>query len=302
MSENKQGPPAVPINKPKGTTNESKTPPPLPKAKIIAITSPQDETGSAKSDTTTGKKLPPKLPGKKSNTPPPLVPTMDQKETGSDIIDAASGKKLPPKLPNRKSKTPPPLAPSIPQNARQNKFSPNSQTSNTATTQTGNKGKGKLFLFVIGVAAALIAIISISNGSGNDVPLDRGHAFDYSDDEEDDSEDSDVGYSEPEAQPTPEPETYDASNYNQTRVTSEKIICPNCNGTGDYAQTCNKCNRDNNCYQQTGGGYYVYSSTKACGSCEGEDNCATCHDCNGTGQVKKSCNVCNGSGRVDEYQ
>ncbi len=218
MSENNQGPPPVPNNKPKGTTNESKTPPPLPKAKIIAITSPQDETGSAKSDTKTGKKLPPKLPGKQSNTPPSLVPTMDQKETASAIIDATSGKKLPPKLPNRKSKTPPPLAPSIPQNARQTKFSPNSQTSNTATTQTGNKGKGKLFLFVIGVAAALIAIISISNGSGNDVPLDRGHAFDHSDDEEDNSEDSDVGSSEPEAQPTPEPETYaydESDNYQQ---------------------------------------------------------------------------------------
>lgn len=216
MSENNQGPPPVPNNKPKGTTNESKTPPPLPKAKIIAITSPQDETGSAKSDTKTGKKLPPKLPGKKSNTPPSLVPTMDQKETASAIIDATSGKKLPPKLPNRKSKTPPPLAPSIPQNARQTNFSPNSQTSNTATTQTGNKGKGKLFLFVIGVAAALIAIISISNGSGNDVPLDRGHAFDYSDDEEDNSE--------PEVQSTPEPETYadDGSDNYQTGYDSDQ--------------------------------------------------------------------------------
>lgn len=271
MSENNQGPPPVPNNKPKGTTNEAKTPPPpLPKAKIIAITSPQDETGSAKSDTTTGKKLPPKLPGKKSNTPPPLVPTMDQKETGSALIDAASGKKLPPKLPNRKSKTPPPLAPSIPQNTGQTKFSPNSQTSNTAGT--GNKGKGKLFLFIFGVAAALIAIISISNGGGNDVPLDRGHTFDNSDDEEYDSEASDVGYSEREAQPTPEPETYaddESDNYQQGdnslenteenvnavsndlifSILSSKKICKNCNSkfvrnTG-VGENCEKTNSGN---------------------------------------------------------
>ena len=300
MSESNQGPPPVPNNKPKGTTNESKIPPPLPKAKIIAVTSPQDETSTAKNDVSAGKKLPPKLPGKESQTPPPLTPPTDQKETENSIIDAASGKKIPPKLPNWKSKTPPPLAPSMRQNARQTKFSTNSQTSNTATTQAGNKGK--LFLFVIGVAAALIAIISISNGSGNDVPLDRGHTFDYSDDKEYDSEDSDVGYSEPEVKSTPETKTYDQRSKNQKVNASEKIICPNCNGTGDYLQTCNNCNRDNNCYQQTGGGYYVYGSTKACGSCEGEDNCAPCNDCNGTGQVEKSCNVCKGSGRVDEYQ
>ena len=223
MSENNQGPPPVPNNKPKGTSNESKIPPqPLPKAKIIAITSPQDETGSTKIDATAGKKLPPKLKGKESNTPPPLAPTMDQKETGSGIIDAGSGKKLPPKLSNRKSKTPPPLAPSMHQNAPQTKFSPSPHTSNTAGT--GNKGKGKLFLFIFGVAAALIAIISISNGGGNDVPLDRGHTFDYSNDEEDDSEASDVSYSEREAQPTPEPETYayDESDNDQTGYDSDQ--------------------------------------------------------------------------------
>ena len=187
MSENIQGPPPVPNNKQKGTTNESKIPPSLPKAKIIAVTSPQDETSTAKNDVSAGKKLPTKLPGKESQTPPPLAPSMRQ-------------------------------------NARQTKFSTNSQTSNTATTQAGNKGK--LFLFVIGVAAALIVIISISNGSGNDVPLDRGHTFDYSDDEEYDSEDSDVGYSEPEVQSTPEPEPYvydGSSNYQQGNNSEENV-------------------------------------------------------------------------------
>jgi hypothetical protein len=261
MSKNNQGPPPVPNNKPKGTANESKTtPPPLPKAKIIAGTSQQDETGNAKSDVTTGKKLPPKLPGKKSNTPPPLPPTINQKETGSAIIDATSGKKLPPKLPNRKSKTPPPLAPSIHQNTSQNKFSPSSHTSNTATN--GNKGKGKLFLFVIGIVAALIAIISISNGGGNDVPLDRGYTFDYSDN--DDSEDSDVGYSEPETYADDESNNYQQgdnslenteenvnalSNDLIFSIISSKKICKNCNSkfvrnTG-VGENCEKTNSGN---------------------------------------------------------
>ena len=210
MSENNQGPPPVPNNKPKGTANEQKTPPPLPKAKIITLTSPQDVVDNTKVGAETGKNLPPKLPGKKNNTPPPLATSMPQNETGSAKIDAKTGKILPPKLPNRKSKTPPPLAPSMPQNARQTIFLPNSQTSNPGAIQSGNKGKGKLFLFIFGVAAALILIVSISNGGGNDVPLDRGHAFERSDDQKNDSEDREVRYSEPKAQPAPvpEPKTY----------------------------------------------------------------------------------------------
>lgn len=271
MSENNQGPPPVPNNKPKGTTNESKLPPPLPKAKIIAVTSPQDETDGAKNDVSAVKKLPPKLPGKEGNAPPPLPTTMDQKETGSAIIDATSGKKLPPKLPNRKSKTPPQLAPSMRQNTSKTKSSTNSQTSYTATTQAGNKGK--LFLFVIGVAAALIAIISISNGSGNDVPLDRGYTFDYSDD------DSDVGYTKPEVQPTPEPETYaydESNNYQQGdnslenteenvnalsnglifSILATKKICKNCNsefvGSTGVNENCENANSGNNEFCNSG--------------------------------------------------
>jgi hypothetical protein len=224
MSENNQGPPPVPNNKPKGTANESTTPPPLPKAKIITISSPQDVADNIKFAAETSKNLPPKLPGKKNNTPPPLATSMPQNETGSAEINAETAKKLPPKLPNRKSKTPPPLAPSMPQNARQTIFLPNSQTSNPGAIQSGNKGKGKLFLFIFGVAAALILIVSISNGGGNDVPLDRGHAFERSDNQKNDSEDSDVGYSEREVQSPPEPETYayDESDNDQTGYDSDQ--------------------------------------------------------------------------------
>ena len=226
MSENNQGPPPVPNNKPKGTANEQKTPPPLPKAKIITLTSPQDVVDNTKVGAETGKNLPPKLPGKKNNTPPPLATSMPQNETGSAKIDAKTGKILPPKLPNRKSKTPPPLAPSMPQNARQTIFLPNSQTTNPGAIQSGNKGKGKLFLFIFGVAAALILIVSISNGGGNDVPLDRGHAFERSDDQKNDSEDREVRYSEPKAQPAPVPEpktyAYEESDNDQTGYNSDQ--------------------------------------------------------------------------------
>ena len=277
MSENNQGPPPVPNNKPKGTANESKTPPPLPKAKIITLTSPQDVVDNTKVGAETGKNLPPKLPGKKNNTPPPLATSMPQNETGSAKIDAKTGKILPPKLPNRKSKTPPPLAPSMPQNARQTIFLPNSQTTNPGAIQSGNKGKGKLFLFIFGVAAALILIVSISNGGGNDVPLDRGHAFERSDDQKNDSEDREVRSSEPKAQPAPapvpEPKTYaydESSNSQQggnstentegnvnriangligAIITNTKKTCKNCKsqfnrGTG-VSENCEETNSGN---------------------------------------------------------
>lgn len=273
MSENNQGPPPVPNNQPKGKTNETKTPPPIPNAKNIAITSPQDETGSAKIDAATDTKLPPKLPGKKSNTPPPLAPNTPQSETGSAKIDDATDTKLPPKLPNRKSKTPPPLAPSMPQNARKTYFTPTPKTSNTATGQTGNRGKGKLVLFVFGIAAALIAIISISNSGGSDMPFDRGGSFDYSND------DSDVGSSEPEVQPTPEPETYaydESNNYQQGdnsventeenvnavsnglifSILATKKICKNCNsefvGSTGVNENCENANSGNNEFCNSG--------------------------------------------------
>ena len=294
MSENNQGPPPVPNNKPKGTTNESKIPPPLPKAKITASTPPQDETSTAKNDISAGTNLPPKLPGKESNTPPPLPTTMEQNETGSGIIDDASAKKIPPELPNRKSKTPPPLAPSMRQNARQTKSLPNSVISNSATNQTGNNGKRKLFLFSIGIVAALIAIISISNSGGNDIPLNINTETEENLSNEESTQ-TDISEESPQEQTSP-------------IVTIKQ--CLNCRGTGTIDVDCYSCQYNSNCQLEKHGGYERFSRENLVhvndGTLFGFDkyvtsySCSVCSSCGGRGIRSLDCSACNGKGTINE--
>jgi hypothetical protein len=256
MSENNQGPPPVPNNKPKGTTNESKIPPPLPKAKIIAVTAPQDETGGAKNDISAGTNLPPKLPGKESHTAPPLAPSMSQ-------------------------------------NARQTKPSPNSLTSNIATTQTGIKGKGKLFLFAGLAAAVLIAIISISNDGGNDTQLDI-------------STETEDNLSNEESIQT------DISEESLPEQTSPIVTikqCLNCRGTGKIDVDCYSCQYNANCQFEKHGGYerfsrenlvYVNDGLFSHGEYVTSYSCSVCSSCGGRGIRSLDCSACNGKGTINE--
>ena len=249
--------------------------------------------------------------------PPPLKKSDEPKNT--DNIKTTNtknndNKSNPPSLPKQNNKprsdgTPPPLIKKSIEKSKANNYTQpisSNDSSSSATTKRSSintaikpKSGGKkiaLLLFSVGIIAGFFLLKENSSSSSNMRFQQEQRQYDETDDEINDEENSN------ESRRNNEENSNESQKYYEEERTSKKVICRNCNGTGEVEKNCDYCNRDSDCEPSIGGGYRVFESSKACGDCEGVDRCSFCSRCNGTGTKTSSCTVCSGSGRVQEYE
>jgi hypothetical protein len=253
----------------------------------------------------------------KLKVPPPLKKSDEPKNADSkkkSNTNNSVNKHTPPELPHQKNKsrsvgTPPPLTKNINEKSKANKYTQPVSNNNASSTtnakrssistanKTTNGGrKIALFLIIIGIFAGLFLLQENSSSNSNRRIHQEKIQYDETEDVIDDVENSN------ESPRYNEGNSNESQRYKEKERTRMKVICQNCNETGEVEKTCNYCDRDSDCEPSIGGGYRVFASSKACGDCEGIDRCSACSQCNGIGTKTSSCTVCSGSGRVEEYE